>query len=64
MKFENRLPTFCSSWRDESIDVLDLDVNLKLKEKYWKKLFGQTDRQTDSPINFFYNVTSTAKISA
>ena len=61
MKFENQLHTSCSSWRDESIDVLDLDVDLKLKEKYWKNFVA---RQTDSPINFFCNVTSTVKIAA
>ena len=61
MKFKNLLPIFCLSWRDESIDVLDLDVDLKLDEKYWKNF---VTRHTDSPINFFCNVITTVKISA
>ena len=38
----------------------------KIEEEVLKKLFRdrRIDRQTDSPINFFCNVTSTVKISA
>ena len=59
MKLKNQLWLSSSSWRDESIGVLDLYGNHRLKEKYLKKPFADT--RTNSSINFFCHVISTVK---